>query len=67
MNFHSCTIVLNDHSTMVCKSVDQSLAIIDSHGTSSIDSILIDTTDGKRIRNYHDLSVEESIESLMSL
>ncbi|KGY14248.1 hypothetical protein NM22_01975 [Vibrio tubiashii] len=67
MNLHSCTIVLNDDLTMTCDSVEQTLNIIDQHGPNNINRILIDTFDGHSIQSYHELSIEESIESLMSL
>ncbi|MEF1291355.1 hypothetical protein [Vibrio sp. M260118] len=67
MNLHSCTIVLNDDLTMTCDNVEQTLNIIDQHGPNNINRILIDTFDGNSIRSYHELSIEESIESLMSL
>tara|TARA_Y100001956_G_scaffold81757_1_gene100306 strand:+ start:4030 stop:4233 length:204 start_codon:yes stop_codon:yes gene_type:complete len=67
MNLHSCTIVLGDDLTMTCDNVEQTLGIIDEHGPSNIHRILIDASDGQRVHSYHDLSIEESIESLMSL
>ncbi len=67
MNLHSCTIVLNDDLTMTCDNVEQTLSIIDQHGPNNINRILIDTFDGHAVRSYHELSIEESIESLMSL
>lgn len=67
MNLHSCTIVLNDDLTMTCDDVEQTLSIIDQHGPTNINRILIDAYDGQSVRSYHELSIEESIESLMSL
>lgn len=67
MNLHTCTIVLKDNLTLTYDSVEQSLSVIDQHGSSSINNIFIDATDGQTIRSYHNLSVEESIESLMDL
>jgi len=67
MNLHSCTITLSDESTLICKTVDQSLGIIEYNGTSNIERIFIDTIDGNHVRSYRDLSIEESIESLMNL
>lgn len=67
MNLHSCTVVLKDDLIMTCDNVEQTLGIIDQHGPTNINRILIDTFDGQTIRSYHELSIEESIESLMSL
>jgi hypothetical protein len=67
MNLHSCTVVLKDDLTMTCDSVEQTLGIIDQHGPTNIARIMIDAFDGQSIRSYHELSIEESIESLMSL
>lgn len=67
MNLHSCTIVLKDDLTMTCNNVEQTLSIIDQHGSANIDRILIDALDGSAVRSYHQLSIEESIESLMNL
>ena len=67
MNLHSCTIVLNDELTMTCDNVEQTLGIIDQHGPTNINRILIDTFDGNAIQSFHELSIEESIESLMSM
>ncbi len=67
MNLHSCTIVLNDELTMTCDNVEQTLGIIDQHGPTNIHRILIDAHDGQSIKRYHELSIEESIESLMNL
>ncbi|WP_394143440.1 hypothetical protein [Vibrio atypicus] len=67
MNLHSCTVVLNDDLIMTCDNVEQTLNIIDQHGPSNIHRILIDASDGQSVHSYHDLSIEESIESLMSL
>lgn len=67
MNLHSCTIVLKDDLTMTCDSVDQTLGVIDQHGTTNIHQILLDVVDGESIYSYKEMSVEESIESLMSL
>lgn len=67
MNLHSCTVVLKDDLTMTFDSVEQTLGIIDQHGPTNIDRIMIDAFDGQSIRSYHELSIEESIESLMSL
>lgn len=67
MNLHSCTIVLKDDLTMTCDNVEQTLNIIDQHGTKNIHRILIDAFDGQSIQRYHELSLEESIESLMSM
>ncbi|MFM2587782.1 hypothetical protein [Vibrio sp. TBV020] len=67
MNLHSCTIVLKDDLTMTCDNVEQTLGIIDDHGPTNIDRILIDAFDGQSIRSFHEMSIEESIESLMSL
>ncbi|MEL7290365.1 MAG: hypothetical protein AAGJ78_04290 [Pseudomonadota bacterium] len=67
MNLHSCTIVLKDHLTMTCDDVEQTLGIIDQHGPANIDKILIEAFDGQAVRRYHELSIEESIESLMNL
>ena len=67
MNLHSCTVVLRGDLTMTCHSVEQTLGIIDEHGASNIRRILIDTSDGQHVHSYHNLSIEESIESLMSL
>ncbi|WP_425667592.1 hypothetical protein ACPUEJ_18150 [Vibrio tubiashii] len=67
MNLHSCTIVLNDELTMTCDNVEQTLGIIDQHGPNNINRILIDTFDGNAIQSFHELSIEESIESLMSM
>lgn len=67
MNLHSCTIVLKDDLTMTCDSVDQTLGVIDQHGTTNIHQILLDVADGESIYSYKEMSVEESIESLMSL
>jgi len=67
MNLHSCTITLSDESTLICKTVEQSLGIIEYHGPSNIESVFIDITDSKGISSYKNLSLEESIESLMSL
>ncbi|EGU44347.1 hypothetical protein VII00023_22689 [Vibrio ichthyoenteri ATCC 700023] len=67
MYLHSCTIVLCDHSKLICKTVDQSLGIIDYHGTSNIDAIEIKAKEGVRVHSYQTLSIEESIESLMNL
>lgn len=67
MNLQSCTIVLKGNLTLTCDNVEQSLGIIDEHGVSNINQILINASDRGRIRSYNDLSVEESVESLMSL
>ncbi|EGU34330.1 hypothetical protein RJD39_18305 [Vibrio scophthalmi] len=67
MNLHSCTIVLRDHSKHICKTVEQSLGVIDSHGVTNIDAIEIQTLEGPTIHYYQTLSIEESIESLMNL
>lgn len=67
MNLHSCTIVLSNHSTLICKTVDQSLNMIDYHGPSNIDTIFIEANDGNHVLRYQALSIEESIESLMDL
>lgn len=67
MNLHSCTIVLRDHSKHICKTVEQSLGVIDSHGITNINAIEIQASEGLTIHNYQALSIEESIESLMSL
>lgn len=67
MNLHSCTVVLKGNLTMTCDDVEQTLGIIDQHGPTNIDRILIDASDGHSIRSYHEMSIEESIESLMSL
>lgn len=67
MNLHSCTVVLKDELTITCDSVEQTLGIIDQHGSTNINRIMIDAFDGQSIRSYHELSIEESIESLMSL
>ena len=67
MNLHLCTIVLSDRSTLICKTVDQSLGIIDSHGPTNINTILIETKNGSSVQRYQTLSIEESIESLMNL
>lgn len=67
MNLHSCTIVLGDDLMMTFHNVEQSLGVIDEHGTANIHQILIDATDGHNVHSYHNLSVEESIESLMNL
>lgn len=67
MNLHSCTVVLKDELTMTCDSVEQTLGVIDQHGPTNIHRILIDAFDGQSIRSYHEMSIEESIESLMSL
>ena len=67
MNLHLCTIVLSDHSTLICKTVDQSLGIIDSHGLSNINTILIEAKNGSGVHRYQTFSIEESIESLMNL
>lgn len=67
MNLHSCTIVLKGDLTMTCDSVDQTLGIIDQHGTTNIHQILLDVADGESIYSYKEMSIEESIESLMSL
>lgn len=67
MNLHSCTIVVNGNLTLTCDSVEQSLGVIDEHGLGSINQIMINASDGSRIHSYKNLSVEESIESLMNL
>ncbi|NOH78350.1 hypothetical protein F0231_01195 [Vibrio sp. RE86] len=67
MNLHSCTIVLKGDLTMTCDSVDQTLGVIDQHGTTNIHQILLDVADGESIYSYKEMSIEESIESLMSL
>ena len=67
MNLHSCTIKLNDGSVLVCKTVEQSLGIIENQGKRNISHIKIDAQDGGAIYSYSDLSIEESIESLMNL
>ncbi|KII76757.1 hypothetical protein [Vibrio renipiscarius] len=67
MYLQSCTIVLRNHSTLICKTVEQSLGIIDHHGSSNIDAIVIKAKKGNHVHHYQTLSVEESIESLMSL
>lgn len=67
MTLHSCTIVLKDRLTLTCESVEQSLGIIDEHGMGNINQILINADNGGQVRTYDHLSVEESIESLMSL
>lgn len=66
MNLQSCTIRLNDNSTLICKTVEQSLGVIEYHGQSNITDIYIDATDGYGINSYN-LPFEESIESLMNL
>lgn len=67
MNLHSCTLVLGDNMVMTCDNVEQTLGIIDEHGASNINRILIDATDGQNVHSFHHLSIEESIESLMNL
>ncbi|MCZ4292901.1 hypothetical protein [Vibrio sinaloensis] len=67
MHLHSCTVVLKSDLSMTCDNVEQTLGIIDQHGPTNIDKILIDAFDGQSIRRYHELTIEESIESLMSL
>ncbi|MFY2507542.1 hypothetical protein F0225_14365 [Vibrio pectenicida] len=67
MNLHTCTIVLKDNHKLTYHNVEKSLEIIEVHGASGISNILIDATDGQTIRSYYNLSVEESIESLMDL
>ncbi|MGF1911325.1 hypothetical protein L4C38_18030 [Vibrio kasasachensis] len=67
MNLHLCTIILSDNSTLLCNTVEQCLSVIDDHGQDNIEKVFIDTTDGVNINAYHQLSVEESIESLMNL
>ncbi|RJX66569.1 hypothetical protein DZ860_20030 [Vibrio sinensis] len=67
MDLHACTIVLTDHSKLICKTVEQSLGMIEHHGQSRINQILIDAYDGQSVHSYQNLSIEESIESLMDL
>lgn len=67
MQLHSCTVVLKGDLTMTCDNVEQTLGIIDQHGPTNINKILIDAFDGQSIHRYHELTIEESIESLMSL
>ncbi|CAM3770844.1 MULTISPECIES: hypothetical protein [Vibrio] len=67
MNLHTCTIVLTNNHKLTYHNVEKSLEMIEEHGTSGISNILIDAVDGKTIRSYYHLSVEESIESLMDL
>ncbi|GAB2646399.1 hypothetical protein [Vibrio panuliri] len=66
MNLHSCTIRLNDDSTLICKTVEQSLGVIEYHGQANITDICINATDGVGVNSYN-LPFEESIESLMNL
>ncbi|NIY84096.1 hypothetical protein [Vibrio hepatarius] len=67
MNLCSCTIVLKNNHTMTFDNVEQTLGIIDEHGVNNIDNITIATSDGKNTLSYNNLTIEESIESLMSL
>ncbi|MDN3612138.1 hypothetical protein ACODM8_15695 [Vibrio ostreicida] len=67
MNLHTCTIVLKDNHTLKCDNVEQSLGVIERHGISGINKISIDATDGQIVHSYNNLSIEESIESLMDL
>ncbi|WP_162048624.1 hypothetical protein [Vibrio taketomensis] len=67
MNLHSCTIKLNDGSVLVCKTVEQSLGMIENQGIRNINCIDIDAKDGNAIYSYPSLSIDESIENLMNL
>ena len=67
MNLHTCTIKLNDGSILVCKTVEQSLGMIENQGTKNINSIDIDAKDGSAIYSYPCLTIDESIENLMNL
>lgn len=67
MNLCSCTIVLKNKNSITFDNVEQSLGLIDQYGVSNISNIKIDAFDGSKVQSYHNLSIEDSIESLMSL
>jgi len=67
MVLHTCTIKLNNNTILKCKTVEQSLGAIESQEMSSISNVILDVEDGKDIKTYQHLTLEESIESLMNL
>ncbi|UUM31948.1 hypothetical protein NP165_16735 [Vibrio japonicus] len=67
MNLCTCTIVLKNKNSITFDNVEQSLGLIDQHGISNISNIKIEASDGKKTHSYNNLSIEDSIESLMSL
>ncbi|WP_428775027.1 hypothetical protein [Vibrio sp.] len=67
MNLHRCTIVLNDDRILQCKTVEQSLNVIEKMDRQSVTNVIIDASDGINIHTYPGLTLEESIESLMNL
>ncbi|CAH0536215.1 hypothetical protein [Vibrio marisflavi] len=67
MVLHTCTIKLNNNKILKCKTVEQSLGIIESEALDNISNVILDVEDGTDIKTYQHLTLEESIESLMNL
>ncbi|WP_428790070.1 hypothetical protein [Vibrio profundum] len=67
MVLYTCTIEFNNKQTVRCSTVEQSLGVIEAQPSNNISSVILDVADGQHIKTYRDLTLEESIESLMSL
>ncbi|WP_047042062.1 hypothetical protein [Vibrio mexicanus] len=67
MELHACKIRLNDDQILTCRTVEQSLTLMEEMKEGAISHIEIDATDGHRIHTYTLMDYEESIESLMNL
>lgn len=67
MELHTCTIALKDKRVLVYQTVEQTLGALEHQTEDDIQSIDIEALDGQQILSYQGMSVEESLESLMSL